>query len=703
VVDASLIDELFPRAGVWALLQTACRLLAAGSWLLAAAPSQAQTAWPRITMVTPAGGQRGTTVDLTVSGINVGRGTGLLFEGSGLTVESVTPEPPASPGPAKPGEKPAAPPKNPEGKLVARVRIAADAEPGVRALRVLTPLGPSNVAWFAVGQWPEIAEREPNNTPDQAQEVHFPVTVNGRIDPAEDVDVFRFHAEAGRTLLFEVIADRLGSPLDSLLSLQDATGRELAVNDDFNGKDSLLTFTVPATGDYFVVLRDLNYHGGSDYRYRLSMGELPYVTSVFPMGGPPGSTLPLALTGINLDASRPVSVSIPADAAPGALPMALSLPNGASNRITLAVGEKEVSGPELMEAEPNDDPARAQPLPVPATVNGRICPASGSSGPDVDCYRFHAAKGEKLILEVFAHRYGSPLDSLLTVMDGSGKELDMNDDAVGKDSRLEFTAPETGEYIARITDLQERGGPSYTYRFCITPAAPDFRLTFTPDRLALGRGGRAPLRVTAERLNGFEGEIALEVTGLPNGASVAGPSHIRAGQKEAYLVLAAAPDAPLQAAPLRVTGLATIAGQTLRRAAQGMAEVRQDDQKTSHPLPLATAAVAEPPDLIVTTITDPLTLSPGKSVEIAVRVERKNGFTGKIPLAVLGLPDGVTADTPEIAENKTEAKITLKAEEKAAPGEREIVVTARSAGEEQAPAPHAAVPITLTVVSAAQK
>ena len=149
----------------------------------------------------------------------------------------------------------------------------------------------------------------------------------------------------------------------------------------------------------------------------------------------------------------------------------------------------------------------------------------------------------------------------------------------------------------------------------------------------------------------------------------------------------------------RITGLATIAGRTLRRAAQGMEAIGQDDQKMVRPLPLAIAGVAEPPDLIVTTMTDPLTLSPGKSVEIAVKVERKNGFTGKIPLAVLGLPDGVTADTPEIAENKTEAKITLKAEEKAAPGEREIVVTARSAGEEQAPAPYAAVPITLKIAA----
>src|SRR4029077_10892689 len=105
-----------------------------------------------------------------------------------------------------------------------------------------------------------------------------------------------------------------------------------------------------------------------------------------------------------------------------------------------------------------------------------------------------------------------------------------------------------------------------TYRFRISPAAPDFRLSFTPDRLALARGGRVPLRVMAERLNGFDGEITLEATGLPPGASIAGPARIPAGRKEAYLVLATTPEAPLQAAPLRLTGTATSDGRTLRRA-----------------------------------------------------------------------------------------------------------------------------------------
>jgi hypothetical protein len=198
-----------------------------------------------------------------------------VFEGSGLTVEAVTPEKPPSPAPAKEGEKPPEPPKNPEGKLKARVRIAADAAPGVRALRVLTPIGPSDIAWFAVGQWPEVAEKEPNNSREQAQGIRFPVTVSGSVDPGEDVDVFRFNVAAGRTLVFEVQAARLGSALDSILSLEDASGREVALNEDFNGPDSLLAFTIPTTGDYFLRLRDLRYQGGGGYTYRLTMGETP--------------------------------------------------------------------------------------------------------------------------------------------------------------------------------------------------------------------------------------------------------------------------------------------------------------------------------------------------------------------------------------------------------------------------------------------
>src|SRR5689334_9447411 len=90
-------------------------------------PAGAQTVRPEIASAVPSGGQRGTTVELTVTGVHIGQGTGLAFEGSGLTVESVT------------GEKAADNAKNPNGKFVAKVRIAPDAEPSIRAFRVLTP------------------------------------------------------------------------------------------------------------------------------------------------------------------------------------------------------------------------------------------------------------------------------------------------------------------------------------------------------------------------------------------------------------------------------------------------------------------------------------------------------------------------------------------------------------------------------------
>lgn len=683
-------------------------LCLAALWLLFAPPggpsaAEAQTSWPRINRVSPIGAQRGTTVEVTVTGVNVFRGTGLLFEGTGITVESVKPIPPEPPPPPKDGKKPEEPPKNPEGKLTAKVRIAPDAEPGVRALRVVSPLGPSEIGWFAVGQWPEVAEKEPNNTRERAQEIQFPVTVTGRIDPGEDVDVFHLHAEAGQTLVFDVLATRLESPLDSFLSLQDSAGHEISVNDDFNEKDSLLAYTVPSAGDYYLLLRDLSNRGGDRQYYRLSMGEIPYVTAAFPMGGRPGSTVPMELQGFNLGDVRTAQVRLPDDATPGLVPMSVALPKGNSNPLTLAVVDKDASAPELMEAEANDDPAKAQKLAVPSIVNGRIQPPAGTAAPDVDCYRFTATKDQKLVLEVIARRFGSQLDSMLSVSDANGKELASNDDGVGKDSRLEFTAPENGEYIARITDLQDRGGPGFTYRFSVSNAAPDFTLSFTPDRLAIGQGDRIPMTVTAQRSGGFEGEIAVEISGLPQGVSAVGPSRIRAKQSQALITLTAASDASILTTAFRVTGSATVDGKTIRRVAQGKQEINRDGERSERPVNFVTAAVSEPPDMVVTADTDKVTLAPGKSVEIKVKVVRKEGFKGKVPLAALGVPEGITVTAPEIAEADSEGKITLKAEEKAAPGEMEILVAGKTVIDDQRQVNHVAPPLVLTVVAAEKK
>ena len=107
---------------------------------------------------------------------------------------------------------------------------------------------------FAVDTLPECLEKEPNDPPaDGPARSTLPVIVNGRIDRPGDGDVFRFEGQAGEEIVAEVYARRLDSPLDSVLKLTDAAGRQLAFNDDYEDKgaglnthhaDSLLAATL---------------------------------------------------------------------------------------------------------------------------------------------------------------------------------------------------------------------------------------------------------------------------------------------------------------------------------------------------------------------------------------------------------------------------------------------------------------------------
>ena len=80
----------------------------------------------------------------------------------------------------------------------------------------------------ALGDNPEVREQEPNDAPETAQEVPVPVTVNGRTGVPGDGDLFSFPARRGETLVLEVRARRLLSPLDSVLQVLDSEGRPVA-------------------------------------------------------------------------------------------------------------------------------------------------------------------------------------------------------------------------------------------------------------------------------------------------------------------------------------------------------------------------------------------------------------------------------------------------------------------------------------------
>jgi Bacterial pre-peptidase C-terminal domain len=124
-----------------------------------------------------------------------------------------------------------------------------------------------------------VQEKEPNDGFREAQPMEYGKTVLGAIGQEGDVDVFRLNGKAGRSIVAEVRAAKLGSPLDSLLTLYDARGQVVALNDDApgpdGGKDSRLAATFPSDGVYFLALSDANDHGSPVHSYRLVVATRP--------------------------------------------------------------------------------------------------------------------------------------------------------------------------------------------------------------------------------------------------------------------------------------------------------------------------------------------------------------------------------------------------------------------------------------------
>lgn len=249
---------------------------------------------PKLISVSPEWIQRGTTLQMVFSGENLAAVTGFIFQGEpGLSATNSLPPPPPKTSLTIESDRGGisrvdpAPPRD-QKRLVAIVTAAADAPLGAREVRVLTPTGVSNPLLINVGQLPEVAEKEPNNSLEQAQMLELPAVISGVVAASAQFDYYRFKAAKGQDLVFEVDASRRGSALDSSLAVLDHAGKELARNEDFNGLDSLITFAVPEDGEYVVQLRDFRYQGGGNYNYRLYAGALPLVRSIFPLGGQRG-------------------------------------------------------------------------------------------------------------------------------------------------------------------------------------------------------------------------------------------------------------------------------------------------------------------------------------------------------------------------------------------------------------------------------
>jgi hypothetical protein len=421
------------------------------------------------------------------------------------------------------------------------------------------------------GTLSRVAEREPNDSVAQANDVDAPAgitgTIAGRTSGGADADLFRFSAKAGEPWVIEVDAARSGSKLDSFVEVLDSQGRRIE------------RVRLQAVRDSYFAFRGKDDTSVNDFRLfnwqEMQLNDFLYAN---------GEVVKLWL-----------------------------YPRGPDSGFLVYPGEGSRWG------------------------YFDTTPLSHALGEPCYIVQPHAP-GTDLIpngLPVFPLYFDND--------DESHREL-------GRDSKLEFIAPADGRYLVKIKDVRSSEGAHYKYTMKIRPLSPDFHVTLEGPKTPIVPGGSQEFKVSAKRIDGFEGPIRLEIAGLPPGFSATTPLVIEAGQIDALGVIAAKVGAiaptPEQAETSRVTASATISGRLL-----------------THPVnPLGRIKLAEKPALLVQILPAedgprPIVdmegklpeyeIHPGQTITLKVKVQR-NGQVGPVPLGIEGagrnLPFGVIVD-----------------------------------------------------------
>jgi hypothetical protein len=611
---------------------------------------------PTLTSPANLGAKRGEAVELSLTGTNLTDPTAVVLSCPGTAT---------IPTDNKNGTDPA--------KLRVKVELPADCPVGMHTIRVATRHGVSNFRPLLVDELPLVEEPASGNrniaTP---HAVSIPAAVNGRTD-TEASDFFQIKVKAGQPVTFEVLARRIGSPLDPVIVLHDAkTKREIVelYADDTPGlqSDCRLTHTFKDAGDFVVEVRDTTYKGGNDFFYRLRVGEFPGVTSAFPVAAQRGKTATIGFAGPGASDVPAVSVKAPADAALEAVSVVPKKSGGASGwPVPVLLSD----WPESAEQEPNNEPTKANKLPLPGGVSGRFEKAG-----DVDHFAVTCKKGVKYAAATKTFEINSPCEVLIRVLDAKGTEVARSNPAQ-QAARAEFTPAADGEYVVACEQLNYLSGPNEIYHLSVQPVSPDFTITLATDRCEAPAGGGTAILATVNRLNGFAGTVELNIVG----EGVSGKTILPAGQAFTFVPVMVKAGTKPGAYQFRVRGSALVGGVEVVNFATLTDVVKATLGGMSNPPPelLTTCAVGvvEKPAFALKLTADPAAIEKGKAGKILFEATRGDGGDGDIAIAPLSVPPNVTPGaTKGIAKGSPKAEIPLTIAPGAATGPTPVVFRA---------------------------
>ena len=381
-------------------------------------------------------------------------------------------------------------------------------------------------------------------------------------------------------------------------------------------------------------VQDLRYRGGEQFFYRLSVGELPRLDAIFPLGGQQGSENTIILTGRNLKGANSMQMSIDPSAPVGIQQLRVTTADGiSSDQFPFSVSSYH----QILEKEPNNKLSTSNLILPPQAVNGLIDPAG-----DLDHYKIIVKVKQRLIIELTAQQLNSQLDAVIRIFGPEGGQIATNDDAIGADAKIDHTFMIPGEYVIEIRDINGKGGKTYGYNLQARPLTPDFFVSVTTDTLRVNRLSSTTLTVDLTRIDGFDQAVQLSVSGLPNGVT-ASQIDIAPTKNNALLSLSADATADLNWSTVTLSAVGSVAGRRLERKSVPIYLTVID----TSPFRLTLAELS-------------VNLLQTKSTQLHVRLERQPDFTGPVKLSVVGLPANLIPSNPTITADKNQAVISLQ-------------------------------------------
>lgn len=647
----------------------------------------------RFDRLTPLGASAGSTVEAEIAGADIEDVRSLWFDHPGLTAEPV---------------------QKKDRRF--SIKVAANVPPGTYDVRLVGRWGVSNPRLFSVDHGlADVTDTEPNNDTAKAQVVSVNSAIAG-VSDGNNVDVFRFTANAGQRIIIDCQAGKLDSLMDATMSLSTVDGKLLASSSDFNGRDPLIDFVVQAAGDYLVRVYDLSYRGG--HPYRLLITDKSHIESVFPRAVQAGQSVELVAIGRNLGSGSTASAWREADvpyserkfafSAPSkiaadrvyrfnvhptdhsVLPTAatctltgtqfLASPNGLANSHTLLVTDLPVT----LESEPNDAQDQPQVVALPLVVSGRFDQAR-----DADWFEFEVTENGQYGFDVFCERINGRADPYLVVVDDKGNRINELDDFGHRinafDGHLRDPSGMVNlgakrKYKVLVQDRYRRGGARYQYVLSIRKQQPDFYVAVIhgqnpgPGGTTIRRGGSVHMDVIVHQQHGYNEPIMITGSDLPPGMHIA-PTVIN-NNSRGTLVISADDNAADFTGPIKLVASGKQGDKTIRREVRPYSRVWNNaGMNSSRPTRDLVVAIRGGAPYRVEWSAKQVEVEAGKEAKLTLRLTRRwSDFKADVTVQPIAFPGNFKMSNTSFKAGQSELVIPVSVQSNTRPGDYTLAV-----------------------------